>query len=113
MCAMSEMQCAGVRPYNLQSTMCVMSEMQCVPSSRKTYPCQKHCKHSCCPDKDLSAQLAYIKDRKVSRRTQKSEREKEMNVVGRRERERKEANKLHRLRRSEYSAAHFSWQKLL
>jgi hypothetical protein len=39
---MSEMQCAGVRPYDLQSTMCAMSEMQCVPSSRKTYPCQKN-----------------------------------------------------------------------
>jgi hypothetical protein len=31
------MQCAGVRSYNLQSTMWAM---QCLPSSRKTYPCQ-------------------------------------------------------------------------
>jgi hypothetical protein len=42
------MQCAGVR-RDLQSVMCAMSKMQCagvrpwdaVPSSRKTYPCQK------------------------------------------------------------------------
>jgi hypothetical protein len=34
---MREMQCAGVRFYNLQGTMWAM---QCVPSSRKTYPCQ-------------------------------------------------------------------------
>jgi hypothetical protein len=45
---MSEMQCAGVRPYDLESTMCAMSEMQCVPSSRKTYPCQKKSLHESC-----------------------------------------------------------------
>jgi hypothetical protein len=45
---MSEMQCAGVR-RDLQSAMCAISKMQCagvrpwdaVPSSCKTYPCQK------------------------------------------------------------------------
>jgi hypothetical protein len=45
---MSEMQCAGVR-RDLHSAMCAMSKKQCaavrpwdaVPSSRKTYPCQK------------------------------------------------------------------------
>jgi hypothetical protein len=39
---MREMQCAGVRSYNLQSTMWAM---QCVPSSRKTYLCQKRLKN--------------------------------------------------------------------
>jgi len=57
-----------------------------------------------------------IKDRKVGRRGQKSGRDKEMNVVTK-ERVREGgaggANKSHGLRRSEYSAAYFSRQKLL
>jgi hypothetical protein len=46
---MSEMQCAGVR-RDLQSAMWAMSEMQYVPSSRKTYPCQKFVQweQNCC-----------------------------------------------------------------
>jgi coenzyme F420-reducing hydrogenase delta subunit len=34
MCAMSEMQCAGVRPCDLQSAMCAMSKLQYPPRVR-------------------------------------------------------------------------------